>query len=428
MKVAVIGNMNNNGFSITRYFRLLGADAHLFQYLDDGRGGLSHFGPENDTWEIDSWAPYIHRLAIPNAPTALLGHRLNAMLVAVKGLNIGPRTSLRQVASEFDAIVGSGIAPAALHQLDVSLDIFFPYSTGVEFVEGGSVYGRNPSWWRRALSQVAKRYQCHGIRRARHVLNGEMGRTRQVLEELGVTNLNLPVPMVFNGGQAEPLQIPAGPLADAIARIGQSDFSIMAHSSHRWATSALDPLRPSKNNDWLIQGFAELCRARPDTEALLVLTEYGPDVGETKRLIAKLGIGDQVLWLPTMTRREIGLVLSRVSMGAGEFITTPGTIWGGTGWETLAAGKPLLNGFYFQEGEFETLFGHRAPPMLKVRSREDVGRLLLEMNDHRDSCNSIGAAAREWFDAHNGLSLARRWLALIDARLAGTDIDHLARS
>lgn len=30
MKIALIGNMNNNFFSITRYLRDLGCDAHLY--------------------------------------------------------------------------------------------------------------------------------------------------------------------------------------------------------------------------------------------------------------------------------------------------------------------------------------------------------------------------------------------------------------
>ena len=53
MKIAFVGNMNNNNFAIMRYFRDLGADAHLVLWADDGRGPLEHFVPENDTWEID---------------------------------------------------------------------------------------------------------------------------------------------------------------------------------------------------------------------------------------------------------------------------------------------------------------------------------------------------------------------------------------
>ena len=70
MKIGLIGNMNNNNFALMRYFRDLGADAHLLLYSNDGQGTLSHFKPESDTWEIERWLPYIHQTSIPNAPIA----------------------------------------------------------------------------------------------------------------------------------------------------------------------------------------------------------------------------------------------------------------------------------------------------------------------------------------------------------------------
>ena len=54
MKIALIGNMNNNNFALMRYFRILGADAHLLLYSNDGKGELSHFKPECDTWDIEN--------------------------------------------------------------------------------------------------------------------------------------------------------------------------------------------------------------------------------------------------------------------------------------------------------------------------------------------------------------------------------------
>jgi len=64
MKIALIGNMNNNNFSIMRYFRDLGTDAHLLRWRDDEIGPNNHFIPENDTRNMDKWKPYIHKLPI----------------------------------------------------------------------------------------------------------------------------------------------------------------------------------------------------------------------------------------------------------------------------------------------------------------------------------------------------------------------------
>jgi hypothetical protein len=70
MKIGLIGNMNNNNFSILRYFHDLGADAHLLLNTNDGVGSLSHFRPECDTWTIEKWKPFIHQTEITNAPIA----------------------------------------------------------------------------------------------------------------------------------------------------------------------------------------------------------------------------------------------------------------------------------------------------------------------------------------------------------------------
>ena len=36
MRLGILGNMNNNHFSLMRYMRDLGIDAHLLLYSDDG--------------------------------------------------------------------------------------------------------------------------------------------------------------------------------------------------------------------------------------------------------------------------------------------------------------------------------------------------------------------------------------------------------
>ncbi len=106
-------------------------------------------------------------------------------------------------------------------------------------------------------------------------------------------------------------------------------------------------------------------------------------------------------------------LLSKVSVGVGEFYDVPRTIWGGTGWETLASGKPLLQGYQFAEGEFEAIYGHPPPPMLPVWSAQNILPHLLDMADHPEKREAIGQGAKAWFAEHNGIGLARKWLDLL---------------
>ena len=65
-KLALIGNMNNNNFSLLRYFRDAGVDAHLLLYNNDGQASCSHFRPQDDTFNYSVWKPFIHRTSIYN--------------------------------------------------------------------------------------------------------------------------------------------------------------------------------------------------------------------------------------------------------------------------------------------------------------------------------------------------------------------------
>jgi len=99
MKIGLIGNMNNNNFAMMRYFRDLGADAHLLLYSSEGKGTLSHFTPEADTWELGRWAPFIHQTDIPNAPVAAFDFPLSTV--------VGVWSELRRLTGAQDSAVSA---------------------------------------------------------------------------------------------------------------------------------------------------------------------------------------------------------------------------------------------------------------------------------------------------------------------------------
>ena len=118
MRVALIGNMNNNNFSIMRYLRDLGIDAHLILMKNDYTKSQAHFIPENDTWEIEKWKSYIHYLNYYDW----------------EGILFRSGKSIKNDFKEYDILIGSGYIPVLLSKAKVYLDIFYPYTTGVEGV------------------------------------------------------------------------------------------------------------------------------------------------------------------------------------------------------------------------------------------------------------------------------------------------------
>lgn len=410
MRIAIIGNMNNGGFSIMRYFRDLGADAWLLPYATDGIGQLAHFEPEADTWDPAKWGEFIRPFPIPNSAQAIIGEP-----AALR--RPPPKKGIEAALRGYDRFIGSGVAPALFERIGRRLDIFFPYSIGIEFYGTAEFRARMAaSSVRRLMHGRVRRMQAQGIRNARHCLNAEMSLTRSSFEEIGKPFAHLGIPAVYNGEDRRPAEAPPR-LREALRRIAQADLSLFGAARQMWVRDAAIPEDewPSctKNSDWLIRGAAAFLAAHPDVKLLLTLVAYGPDEDASRRLIAELGLEDHVQWLPVMPRREIMLLLEASDIGVGEFYTAPGLLWGGTGWETLASGRPLLQAFNFTKEGYESAFGHAPPPLLDVRSADDVARQLALVASMADKGRSIGAESAIWFDRHGGIGLARRWLELI---------------
>ncbi len=92
MRVALIGNMNNNNFALMRYLRDLGMDAHLLMYSDEAE----HFHPKCDTWELEKWTQYISQLPFSNGSKDTLFLK---------------KRDIEKVINGFEFYIGNGISP-----------------------------------------------------------------------------------------------------------------------------------------------------------------------------------------------------------------------------------------------------------------------------------------------------------------------------
>lgn len=429
MKIGLIGNMNNNNFALMRYFRDLGADAHLLLYSNDGKGSLSHFKPESDTWEIEKWSSFIHQTNIPNSPIAAMDPPFSWVMglkSIIRSKLLLQEVFVRQVSKEhikeayedYDSLISSGITPATLLRINRTLDIFYPYSSEAEFLfhyEFTSRIRRANILLKKILKTIQNK-QAKGIRLADHVLSFNSGSTAQALEKIGVTAKRFAVPMVYSNEKL-PAEPPNESLANAARIVSNASFSVLHHARLLWRNngsfSDTDWQDVGKNSHWFIGAFADLVKLRTDSEPHLFILEYGPDIEITKELVTELGISEYVTFLPKMERKEIMWLLSIVTVGIGEFYNIPKMIWGGTGWEVLASGKPLIQGFNFEDGEFNDLYGYPPPPMLPVKNRDDILVHLLSLMDYPAKASDIGEQSKKWFDTYNGAGLAKQWLDLL---------------
>jgi glycosyltransferase involved in cell wall biosynthesis len=431
MKIALIGNMNNNNFALLRYLHDIGIDADLLLMTDDGVGSLAHFSPESDTWDIKKWAPHIKRLTVSNRFVSAIGNKipwsilfwskyiiLRTVQSALAVHSKPPATeNLRRALQPYDYLIGSGITPALVKQVGRRLDIFYPYSSGVEWL--GDAYMAALLDSRNILKRFGGRAvrleQEKGILDARYIVTSDIGYTLPVFKKIGATPTVLHVPMLYK--ECSPASYPTE-LSSILKRLEKFDVRFMSHTRHRWVnTGEWDDLtwdtKHSKHNEWIITAYSNFRRECPDVKSVLVLAEYGSDYVKTKQLCGELAVENDVIWIPAMPRKYLLEIVSACDVGVGEFYTSPHMTWGGVGWEVMACGKPLINGFNFEAGEYSEMYGTPPPPICAAKTPEQLSDWMSRLGQCQILRQQLGKACLDWFNVCNGHGLAKLWLDLI---------------
>lgn len=375
MKVACIGNMNNNFFSLVRFLRARGVDAELLM-LDNE---LDHFGPQHDAFD-ETHASYTRRVPWGDVRRY---RQTDARAVAAS-------------VAQYDALVACGSAPAFLARARRAVDVFAPYGTDVmdyPFLRLVRPRGMVSNWTFRL--QQRRAIQDSGALMFDHS-NPDMDR---IVRRLGYGGRHLPfaIPMVYtpiynpytigcHQGQSE--------FANRFRNI-RAEHDVVVFSSNRHVWTNPTAYAWDKGTERLICGFAQFVARRPDARGALVLFEYGSDVGDSRQLVSKLGIDSRVFWFPTMARRDLMLGLSLADFGVGELAHS--FMACGTIYESLAMAKPLLgyrDDAAYRE-QFATLY-----PMANVGSAEDVARVLSDYLDRPSHYKAMGEAGRQWFQRY----------------------------
>jgi hypothetical protein len=388
LKVALIGNMNNNNFSIMRYFRDLGVDAYLVLTKEDGNGCLSHFIPENDTTQFDKWSPFIINTGVD-----------------LRIASICRSVQLKKIVSEFDICIGSGLTLSAFAKLGRSLEIFYPYGVGIEFIGEQNVRDGYPkvNFIKRWFRLHMRKKMIIGLKQTHLCICPESTLTQQTFKELNIPFEGLGIPMVYNNESSLGsinLNKEVRVLIDQYVK--RDCILFFCHMRHD---------QEVKIHDIYLEGFAKFLMRSNSKKAILFLVKYGKDIDETKNKIVQLGISDNVVWLPVMSRREIIYILDKyVTFGFNNF---EGRMWGGTGWEFLASGVPFFHYFNTTEEEFQMNFRSPLPPFFNTRSSEEICEKLIYLTHNKDELNAISIEMKKWFEKFGGIGLAKIWMELI---------------
>ncbi len=391
IRVAFLGNMNNNHFVLTRYLRDYGIDVSLLLFDTESE----HFHPECDSYDT----------AYRNWTAQLTWGGSGSFLFTSRG-------KIARDLDGYDVLIGCGHAPAYCHKAGRILDVMVPYGADIWTLTQFRVVRphRFPSAWlavdaqRRGLKACTvlhspttiDLYERQFVRFAAHAVRWYEG-----------------IPMVhaptYDTGSLEHGS-PQSAAAQRFSEIRKSaQFMLMSHSRHIWC-SENDP--SAKGNDRLLKGWSMFCKQMPNLSKRLVLFEYGRDVAKSKKLAAALGVEDSVVWLPMMQRKDLMSGLRMTDMVAAEFVHS----WtvGGVLYESLVARKPILT---YRDETHSSAKAEQLYPIYNARTSEDIARCLNEYMADPETGRRIGQQGRQWYEATVDKAI-RRYLMFIETRAA----------
>lgn len=197
--------------------------------------------------------------------------------------------------------------------------------------------------------------------------------------------------------------------------LDQYDFVVFNHSRQHWKSfnvglKNFDEFGGLKRNDKLINAFAKYVKCSTFKRPILILFEYGSDVGKTKELIKELKIEKFVKWMPIMDRKNIMFGLSKGTFSTNAFRENITDI-GGVCYEFLAAGISHLNNCI--EAIENPKHKFYQSPMIHVLSEDDILNVFLDYEQNPKKYKEIGQKSKEWFDENLGLGLAQKYAELI---------------
>jgi hypothetical protein len=372
MKIALIGNMNNNFSAFCRYLRDEGFDAQLF-LLDNEQ---SHFLPETDDYSND-WEEYTHKLSwgSPKSFNKLVFREINTQF------------------KRFDLCIGCGYVPAFFNRSKLELDVFIPYGSDLYQLPFFNLVKPKNIFKHYLLSK----YQKKGILKSAVIMMAPTGGSlEKILKKIRYVGKveQCGVPMVYFPQYYSSFfdqYAYNSEIGKKILELKKTGETIIFHNSrHSWKNPA--DKYSQKANNYLFEAFALFLKENIDAKFRIITFEYGPDVSESKALIRDLRIEKQVSWIPLSARKDVMVAMKYSDAVVGELFLSYFSY--GVVYESMALKKVIVH------NREERMYSNYYPdiyPMIQANSIGSMKDALNTIYQNPDQIVQIGNNSFDWF-------------------------------
>ena len=196
-----------------------------------------------------------------------------------------------------------------------------------------------------------------------------------------------------------------------------SPFVVFCPSRQHWR--AEKRLEGDKGNDILLGGFAKFVKERePKAKALLV--KWGTTIEQSMKLIERLGIGANVVWLSPQPHPAMMRLICGSDLIADQFVIGA---FGNIMPKALFCGRPAL--MYLDEGMHAWCF-ESMPPIVNARSAEEVYAGFRKVYEDGAFVGDLIARGREWYAKyHSNTRVAEILMDVYQDVLSGGGVENL---
>lgn len=296
LKVALIGNMNNNNFVLLRCLLDQGIDVNLLILKNEP----AHFSPGSDTNEIEK---YNDKIKIVK-----WGDRKDWFSISGKEINNDLKL--------YNFLIGTDLAPAFCGRAQRNLDIFVPHGSDL----GHFTYYKLT--WPNKLIQTwfAVYMQRKYIPKVKYFhMEGsiELYEKRWMKFKGNSIRWTISMPLVYKE-KKESVDYKCNIIKNIKKIKKESDLTLYYNVRHVWGGDKNKDAN-QKGSDKVLRGLSLFKERNPEIIFNLITFEYGTKVNESKKLIKKLKLEENIKWFPLSERKNIIVGMQEADLVLGEF-------------------------------------------------------------------------------------------------------------
>tara|TARA_Y100001970_G_scaffold294294_1_gene449957 strand:+ start:26749 stop:27930 length:1182 start_codon:yes stop_codon:yes gene_type:complete len=368
IKIGLLGNMNNNNYSLLRYLKDENFDAELLVFDNDPQ----IFAPKNDSYE-------------------------NKYIASIKYISWGSYekfifTSKKKIYEDikkYHFLIGCGISPAYLYKIKKKLNIFIPYGADIDYFTSYNI--TYP--WKIIQLWIAVYYQKKAINKCKIIHLEYLGNSfdKKWQKFIGnSTHWSFPGPQIYYKEYTIKNILnyyKKSELYNNLTNLrNKSDLILISPTRHVWGGNLNDPNQ--KGTDILLNGVKLFIKNNPEIKLTLIMFKRGPDYEKTLNLIKILKLNSNIIFFDEVSRKELMLFLQFSDLVCGEFIHS----WrsGGVFYEALLSKRILMT--FRDESKYNNIY-----PILNARTPNDINSKIYFYYKNKEQIIKKTEEAFNWF-------------------------------